>query len=91
VTITEATFTAASDASRSSHSSMSFTPTLPSDPRPVRSGVPVSIPSDEVYYWTVRWQTDEAESFQELRDGHGVTFSTATDAIRWLLDPTDDC
>lgn len=50
-----------------------------------RRRLPVSIPSAQAYYWTRRWQRDEAESVAELERGEGVEFGDANAAIRWLL------
>ena len=83
-------YSAPSNASRASVGSFHVMAALPSTPMPLRSGVPVSIPRDEVYYWTLRWQQDEAETVRELEKGEGVTFASGGDMIRWLLDPSDD-
>jgi len=53
------------------------------------SVLPVSIPESQLYYWTLKWQTDEAESIRELDNGESVTFDNADAVIRWLLDPLD--
>lgn len=47
--------------------------------------VPMFIPSDQVYYWSSRWQRDEAESLADLKAGHAQTFRNPQDAIRHLL------
>jgi hypothetical protein len=56
----------------------------PHDPA---STLPVSIPSDEVFFWTSEWLAGEAESRAALARGEGITFATADDAIRALLAP----
>ncbi len=41
------------------------------------------------YYWTPEWQADEQASLAEYTAGRARRFSTADDAIAWLLnDPT---
>jgi hypothetical protein len=52
-----------------------------------RHGFPASIPRSQLFYWTSKWQNDEAESREELAAGLGVTFASADEAIRWLLSP----
>ncbi|MDQ6617646.1 MAG: hypothetical protein M3083_23570 [Actinomycetota bacterium] len=52
-------------------------------PPPV--GMPMVIARDQLYYWSAKWQADEAEAADELARGEGRTFGTATEAIRWLL------
>jgi hypothetical protein len=50
---------------------------------------PASMPESQLFYWTRKWQADEAESAVELAEGQGQTFDNADEAIRWLLDPND--
>ena len=50
----------------------------------VRS-VPMFIPADQAYYWSSKWQRDEAESLTDLKAGHARTFDYPQDAIRHLL------
>jgi hypothetical protein len=52
--------------------------------------VPAEVSRDQLYYWTNKWQSDEAESLGELANGEGRVFETSRDAIRWLLDPTTE-
>jgi hypothetical protein len=49
-------------------------------------GPVLSVPRSQLYYWTRRWQEDEAEAVAELERGEGVGFDDPRDAIRWLLD-----
>lgn len=51
---------------------------------------PASIPSDELFYWSQRWQADEQQSIRELANGESYEFESSDDAIKWLLDPTSD-
>lgn len=53
-------------------------------------GMPTEIPRGQVYYWTARWQSDEAESLAELQQGEGIRFESGRDAVRWLLEPGND-
>lgn len=50
----------------------------------VRS-VPMFIPADQAYYWSSKWQRDDAESLADLKAGHARTFDDPQDAIRHLL------
>jgi hypothetical protein len=52
--------------------------------------VPMFIPEDQVYFWSSRWQADEAETLASLRAGRGKTFSDPLDAVRYLLNDCDD-
>lgn len=47
--------------------------------------VPMFIPAHQTYYWSSRWQDDEAETLANLRAGDYETFSEPSDAIRYLL------
>lgn len=59
-------------------------------PRPPTAGaMPSAIPRSQVYFWTSRWQRDEAAAIEELRNGLGRCFDDATEAIRWLLSDDD--
>lgn len=51
--------------------------------------VPPSIPRDQRYYWTSRWQREEAETLAAYERGEGREFETGLDAVRWLLDNDD--
>lgn len=48
-------------------------------------GMPVSIPSDQVYYWSYRWQESERKAREDLANGRSRVFSDPTDAVRHLL------
>ena len=52
---------------------------------PVAHDMPVSIPIDELYYWTEAWQVGENATRSAFARGEGQTFATARDAIRYLL------
>lgn len=54
-----------------------------------RHDVPVTIPRDQLYYWSGQWQRGEEVALAELARGEGRYFASATDAIRWLLAPED--
>jgi hypothetical protein len=49
----------------------------------------LSVPEDQLYFWTAAWQHDEAEAVQELADGAGVVFEDGAAAVRWLLSAED--
>ncbi len=50
-----------------------------------RPGRAIAVPEDQLYYWTTEWQRNEREAAHEIRTGQGVKFSSATDAIKWLM------
>lgn len=47
--------------------------------------VPLFIPADQAYYWSSKWQSDEAESLADLAAGRARTFDDPASAIRHLL------
>jgi len=47
--------------------------------------MPVSIPSDQVYYWSYRWQESERKAREDLANGRSQVFSDPIDAVRHLL------
>jgi hypothetical protein len=53
------------------------------------AGVPASISRHQLYYWSKKWQADEAESLAALAAGEGHAFETSQDAMRWLLSGDD--
>lgn len=53
------------------------------DVSPIR--IPISIPSNQLYYWTRKWQEGEQEALREIEAGKGRRFESARDAIHWLL------
>ena len=56
-------------------------------PARVSRDLPPAISREEAYYWTARWQNDEAESLREHAEGRSITFDSddPDDVIRWLL------
>jgi hypothetical protein len=54
-----------------------------------RRPVPYVMPSSDRYYWSPRWQSDEAET---LADDEGIVFDSddAEDAAKWLRESADD-
>ncbi|HZK15294.1 MAG TPA: hypothetical protein VFC52_01730 [Solirubrobacterales bacterium] len=51
----------------------------------VERDVPLFIPADQAYYWSSKWQSDEAESLADLAAGRARTFDDPASAIRHLL------
>jgi hypothetical protein len=49
---------------------------------------PFFVPRDQTYYWTMRWQQEEAAALREIADGKARRFSSGASAAEWLL--TDD-
>lgn len=58
-------------------------------PRCRPSRIPFSLPSSQLYYWTRRWQEDEAEAIAQLARGEGHRFTDTAEALRWLLSDED--
>jgi len=54
-----------------------------------RHGLPGAIPTDELFFWTRRWQAGEAESAAARAAGDVREFSSGRDAVRWLLSDDD--
>ncbi len=54
-----------------------------------RHGLPASIPTDQLLFWTRRWQAGEAESAAAREAGDVVEFENGFDAVRWLLSEED--
>lgn len=52
-----------------------------------RREVPLTMPADEIVYWTAKWRADERESAAARERGEVVRFDSddPTDAVRWLL------
>lgn len=55
--------------------------------RPAR--MPVSVPQDELFFWTRAWQDGEQESAAEREAGNLRTFDSAHDLFTWLLSPEE--
>ncbi len=51
--------------------------------------IPLSVPRNQLYYWTREWQEDEAKALEELERGEGVIFYDPKEAARWLRSPED--
>jgi hypothetical protein len=54
-----------------------------------RRRVPFFVPKDQAYYWSVAWQTGEAEALDEIARGEVRRFSSGADAAAWLLSDED--
>ena len=79
---------------------VSRTPLLPASP--VASNkvgnaarhMPLFIPADQAFYWSLRWQEDVQESMRALRDGDYEDFDSndPNDVAHWLLSVDEnDC
>lgn len=49
------------------------------------SVMPFSIPTEQVYYWSYRWQESERKGREDLANGRSQVFSDPLDAVRHLL------
>ncbi len=54
------------------------------------SGIPAMIPADELYFWTARWQAQEAEFEHDKTAETLLRFETMGDAISHLMRVEDD-
>lgn len=56
--------------------------------------IPALVRRSEAYYWTHKWQRDEAESRAALAGGDFEEFAAdaedPNDVIRWLFDESDE-
>ncbi len=57
---------------------------------PAPRGMPASISQCQRYYWSAKWQTDEAESLAEIEAGHAERFESGRSAVAWLLAAEDE-
>jgi hypothetical protein len=49
------------------------------------SEIPVFIPADQAYYWSIRWQESERKALADIAAGRARTFADPTEAVRYLL------
>ncbi len=47
--------------------------------------IPVFIPADQAYYWSVPWQESERMALADIENGRSRTFADPHDAVRYLL------
>jgi hypothetical protein len=52
--------------------------------------VPPTVPRSQRYYWTRLWQELEAEAADDVSAGRVRRFGDPLDAVRWLLDESND-
>jgi hypothetical protein len=55
-----------------------------SGPRP-----PLFVPSDQLYYWTRKWQDGEREALGDLEEGRSRVFDDVNALARYLLQPPE--
>lgn len=46
----------------------------------------VEVPADQAWFWTEKWQREEAEAEADMEAGRQKTFSNMKDALAWLDD-----
>jgi len=58
---------------------------------PWQPPVPLSMPREQVYYWSLAWQTAEAGAAADLEAGRFTDFNgdDPGDAARWLQEPDE--
>ena len=54
-----------------------------------RVQVPLTMPVEQVYYWSASWQRAEAESLSDYAEGRYVETDDADALIRWLDEPDE--
>jgi hypothetical protein len=55
-----------------------------------RRRAPYFVPRNQAYFWTERWQADEADALREIAEGNVRDFASGAAAIAWLLSDDDD-
>jgi hypothetical protein len=50
-----------------------------------RRRAPYFVPRDQAYFWTQKWQADEAEALREIAAGNVQDFTSGAAAAAWLL------
>jgi hypothetical protein len=56
-----------------------------STPDPGSAGLPTSIATDDLFFWTRLWRDGESESAAARKAGDVREFASGRDAVRWLL------
>lgn len=59
-------------------------------PARISFDVPPTVPRAQRYFWTRIWQEFEKEADEDVRHGRVRRFDDPLDAVRWLLDESDD-
>ncbi len=54
-------------------------------PTSLARSMPVSVPADQLYYWSATWQEGERESLDDLAAGRVDTFDDPTEAVHHLF------
>lgn len=75
----------ASPTAASAEEASVMTPISTNSNRPAPRGIPSSIPSDELFFWTEDWQASEARADEDVHLGRVASFANAHEAIRHLL------
>lgn len=54
--------------------------------------IPLTIPSDQEYYWHYEWQQGEREALAAMDAGDSIVFDSddPEDVVRWLQEPDAD-
>jgi len=84
------TFDPLADSARSSTAALLEVPTDVANSRGTGHGVPLFVPREQAYYWSLEWQMSESESLREILDGGARRFATGREAADWLLSDDDD-
>ncbi len=56
------------------------------------SPIPLSMPQEQIYYWSLAWQAEEAGALADLVSGRFTDFNgdDPGDVARWLQAPDDE-
>ncbi len=68
---------------------LSAIPTAYTELAETRRRAPYFVPRDQAYFWTQKWQADEAEALREIADGNVRDFTSGAAAVAWLLSDDD--
>jgi hypothetical protein len=71
----------------SSETVVSTRTTVSSDVGRAPSRIPFSVPLDQAYYWSAKWQEAERRALDAIRLGDYVDFDSEdpNDVVRWML------
>jgi hypothetical protein len=72
-------------ATSASQTTIHFGRAVTTAPNVARDGLPGTIPSDQLFFWTRQWQEGEAESAAARAAGDVREFASGREATRWLL------
>lgn len=57
---------------------------------PIPRGMPASVPADELFFWSAKWQADEVEAADDYQRGRVRHFENGREAANDLFTNDDD-